>query len=75
MFWLRIVGAYAPRMGGFSRALERFIKDERGATSLEYALVLIGIFLAIVSAIGFVGDEVQNFFDTTANTLTKMKNR
>lgn len=79
MSWFSLVGTHLPNLDTWvkrcSGSMGRFVKDQRGATTLEYALVLIGIFLAIVSAIGFIGDDVQNLFDTTANTLTKFKNR
>ena len=42
------------------RGLLRIIKDERGATAVEYGLILALIFLAMVGA-------VANFANTTIN--------
>ena len=36
-----------------------FLKDEDGATAIEYALIASLIFLAIVTAISMVGKSVQ----------------
>jgi pilus assembly protein Flp/PilA len=37
----------------------KFIADERGATSIEYALLASGISLAIITAVGNLGARVN----------------
>ena len=43
--------------------------DERGATAIEYVLILAGVFLAIVGAIGLYVAGVENMYDGIANNL------
>ena len=42
--------------------MRTFFKDERGATSIEYALIASIIFFAILGAIGPVGDALNDLF-------------
>ncbi len=43
--------------------------DTSGATSVEYALVMGGVFLAVVGAINYYIDQVGNMFDDIANNF------
>jgi pilus assembly protein Flp/PilA len=47
-------------------ALKQFVRNESGATAIEYALITAGICLAIITAINLLGSQLQ----TTFNTLT-----
>jgi pilus assembly protein Flp/PilA len=38
----------------------RFVRDERGATAIEYALVASGIAVAIASTVVTLGSAVKN---------------
>lgn len=40
----------------------RFLKDESGATSIEYGLIAAGIGVALITLVGQVGDELQTLF-------------
>ncbi len=40
----------------------RFVKDESGATAIEYGLIAAGIGVAIVTVVGGVGDELNTLF-------------
>lgn len=44
----------------------RFLRDERGATAIEYALIASLIFLAIIAAIVPVGTELSAVFNAVA---------
>lgn len=44
--------------------IKSFIKDERGATAIEYGLIAALMFLAIVTAIGGVADENDKMYET-----------
>jgi pilus assembly protein Flp/PilA len=47
--------------------LRRAAGDARGTTAIEYALVAGGIALAIISAVGTVGETLkENFYDKLA---------
>jgi pilus assembly protein Flp/PilA len=51
--------------------LARFLKDRRGATAIEYALLASGIFLAIVTAVQLLGGEVLALYqDIVAGVVT-----
>jgi pilus assembly protein Flp/PilA len=49
--------------------LSRFLKDESGATAIEYGLIAAGISVAIVTVVGTVGDELVTTFDSVATGL------
>ncbi len=39
--------------------IEKFIADERGATSIEYAVLAGGVSLAIITVVGNLGAKVN----------------
>ncbi len=45
------------------------IRDDRGATAVEYALICALVFVAIVAAVGFLGTEVASFYDDIGTHL------
>ena len=47
----------------------RFVKDESGATAIEYALIAAGIAIAIISAVNGVGTSITNKFTTIKTSL------
>ena len=49
--------------------LKRFLKDENGATAIEYALIAGGIALAIVAAVNGVGSALSTKFVTISTSL------
>jgi pilus assembly protein Flp/PilA len=50
--------------------VSRFMKDESGATAIEYGLIAAGISIAIVTAVGTVGTQLDTNFDTIKTKLT-----
>ncbi|MBI1273616.1 MAG: Flp family type IVb pilin [Alphaproteobacteria bacterium] len=50
--------------------LARFIKEETGATAIEYGLIAALISVAIVVVLGEVGTELNNTFTTVKTKLT-----
>jgi pilus assembly protein Flp/PilA len=44
-------------------ALRRFIKDETGATAIEYGLIASLIALAIVSGVGALADALEELWN------------
>ena len=42
--------------------VSRFVKDESGATAIEYGLIAAGIAVAIIAAVFALGDDIKNFF-------------
>lgn len=39
--------------------ISAFLRDESGATAIEYALIAAGIAIAIIGAVGGVGDAIN----------------
>jgi pilus assembly protein Flp/PilA len=56
--------------------LKRFLQNEDGATAIEYGLIAALIGVAIITAVGLVGDELNTTFEKideklgTANTAS-----
>jgi pilus assembly protein Flp/PilA len=48
----------------------RFVKDESGATAIEYALIAAGIAVVIIAAVQGVGTAISAKFDTIKTALT-----
>jgi pilus assembly protein Flp/PilA len=51
------------------RRLVAFIKDETGATAIEYGLIATGIALAIIPVITGVGGHLKTTFQTISTAL------
>jgi len=47
-----------------SKFVTRFLKDESGATAIEYGLIAALIAVVLVTAIGAVGDSLKATFET-----------
>ncbi len=45
------------------------IKDESGATAVEYALIAAGIALAIIVGVGLIGDELAVLFNSISSQI------
>jgi pilus assembly protein Flp/PilA len=48
-------------------SVARFVKDESGATAIEYGLIAAGIAVAIITIVGTLGTTLQGIF-TDINT-------
>ena len=49
-----------------------FLKDESGATAIEYALIAAGIAIAIIAAVNGVGDALIAKFTTIKTAIQTM---
>jgi pilus assembly protein Flp/PilA len=47
----------------------RFLKDESGATAIEYGLIAAGIALAIITAVNTVGTNLTTKFTSIGTKL------
>jgi pilus assembly protein Flp/PilA len=47
----------------------RFLKDESGATAIEYGLIAAGIAIAIIAAVQGVGTKLSSNFDKISTSL------
>ena len=50
--------------------IARFVKDQSGATAIEYGLIAAGISLAIIAVVNGLGTNLNNKF-TAINTSLK----
>ena len=50
--------------------ISRFVKDESGATAIEYGLIAAGISLAIIAVVNGLGTNLNTKF-TSVNTQLK----
>ncbi|HEX8641534.1 MAG TPA: Flp family type IVb pilin [Allosphingosinicella sp.] len=53
------------------RGFFSIFKDERGATAIEYGLIMALIFLAMVGAVAQFGQTTINMWDHVANEVSK----
>jgi pilus assembly protein Flp/PilA len=49
--------------------LTAFLKDESGATAIEYGLIAAGIAVVIIAAVNTVGTKLNATFTSIANQL------
>ena len=47
----------------------RFVKDESGATAIEYGLIAAGIAIAIITAVNGLGTKLSTNFTTISTSL------
>jgi pilus assembly protein Flp/PilA len=50
-------------------SVARFLKDESGATAIEYGLIAVGISVAIMVAVNGVGTKLIAVFNSIATKL------
>jgi len=49
--------------------IARFVKDESGATAIEYGLIAAGISLAIIAVVNGLGTNLNTKFTTINSSL------
>jgi len=47
----------------------RFVKDESGATAIEYGLIAALVSVAIIAVLGTLGDNLKATFQTVSDQL------
>jgi pilus assembly protein Flp/PilA len=52
-----------------SKLVIRFLKDESGATAIEYGLIAALIAVVLVGALGALGGQLSTTFDTVRSNL------
>ncbi len=51
--------------------LKRFLKNEEGATAIEYGLIAALISVAAIAAITVVGSQLNTLYTTVATSLAR----
>jgi len=49
--------------------LARFLRNEDGATAIEYGLIAAGISVAIIATVAGLGTKLNSTFTTVSNAL------
>jgi pilus assembly protein Flp/PilA len=49
--------------------VSRFVKDQSGATAIEYGLIAAGISVAIIAVVQGLGTNLKNTFSSVSNAL------
>jgi pilus assembly protein Flp/PilA len=49
--------------------IARFVKDESGATAIEYGLIAAGISLAIIAVVNGLGTSLNSKFSSISSSL------
>lgn len=58
-------------LGGLAAGslIGRFLADERGATAIEYALLIAILGLGVISSAAAISDKIYNVLDGVGNTM------
>ena len=51
--------------------LAKFLRDDAGATAIEYGLIAALIALAIIAAVGMTGEKLITLFESLIPALTR----
>jgi pilus assembly protein Flp/PilA len=54
---------------GMINFVKRFVKDESGATAIEYGLIAAGISVAIISVVYGLGSKISGTFGNISSQL------
>lgn len=57
-----------------TKIFARFLKDESGATAIEYGLIAALISVALITGASTLGNSLDNKFSNLATTLDNAKN-
>ena len=62
-------------MSRFLRKLHRFLNDEEGPTSVEYAVMIMLIFLAVIVIVQSLGRMLDDSFTGSSQSIEKAFSR
>lgn len=51
--------------------LTRFLRDEEGATAIEYGLIAALISVAVITTVGLLGQQLNTTFETIKDKLVE----
>jgi len=60
-----------PKEPTMKTLVTRFVKDESGATAIEYGLIAAGISVAIITVVGQLGSKLNTTFGSVKSALDK----
>lgn len=53
------------------KQLTNFLRDESGATAIEYGLIAAGISVVIITVVNSLGSQLKTTFTTVTTSLSK----
>lgn len=68
--WRDCIGQ-SPVMDRMSTRISDFLRDERGATAIEYGFIALLISITIIAAATQMGQSVAGFFQSASDGLTR----
>jgi pilus assembly protein Flp/PilA len=51
------------------RLIEKFLRDQSGATAIEYGLIAAGISVAIIAVVNSLGSQLKTTFNSITSNL------
>ena len=58
-------------MAKLKTVCQKFVRDEDGATAVEYAVMLVLIIVVCIAAVTVLGQKVDNGFQSAADVINK----
>jgi pilus assembly protein Flp/PilA len=65
---LQVLGIYEQEFR-MLHLISRFLKDESGATAIEYCLIAVGLSIVIITAVNGIGSTVNTKFSSINTSL------
>jgi pilus assembly protein Flp/PilA len=62
-------GAMSAREADMLRLINHFVRDESGATAIEYGLIAAGISVAIIAVVNSLGSQLNTTFSSVSSQL------
>jgi pilus assembly protein Flp/PilA len=56
-------------VSGMAKQIKAFLRDESGATAIEYGLIAAGISIAIIAVVQGTGTNLKKTFGTVSSAL------
>ena len=69
MLWCKFAETALRETALETHMLIRFLKDESGATAIEYGLIAAGISVAIIAVVRGMGSKLKTTFTSVKNAL------
>jgi pilus assembly protein Flp/PilA len=66
---VNVLNTYATLVSLVAFAQDRLKKDEKGATAVEYGLMVGLIAVAIIAAVTMLGDQLEALFEDVSDAL------
>jgi pilus assembly protein Flp/PilA len=59
----------SPKLAAMTKRITTFLKDESGATAIEYGLIAAGISVAIIAVVSGLGTKLKTTFSSVSTAL------